>query len=158
MTGRTRTNAVLFVDRGPLVFPARVVRDADLQPVDKVVWTVLRQSGARSRFPSRSKIARIANVSSKSTVSRALAILRIQRWLSLCVAGDPPSGATLAAVYALHDEPLPVADAVYLDAGYPAFLQACQTHPHARVRRLAGRALAGIGIAYPISRNPTDAK
>ncbi len=149
---------MLFVDRRPLALSARVVRDADLQPVDKVVWIVLRQSGARGRFPSHSKIARIANVSSKSTVSRALAILRIQRWLSLCAAVDPPSGAALVAVYALHDEPLPVADAVFLDPGYPAFLQVSRTHSHARVRWLARRALAGTGIASPTSRNPADAK
>jgi len=30
-------NAVLFVDRDPHVFPARVVRDAVLQPVDRVM-------------------------------------------------------------------------------------------------------------------------
>ena len=62
------------------------------------------------------------------------------------------------SVYALNDEPLPAADAVYLDPGYPAFLHVIRTHSDAWVRWLARRALTGIGIAYPISRKPTDAK
>ena len=136
--------AVLFVDRGPPAFPARVLRDTVLEPVDKVVWMVLRRSGAKGRFPSYAQIARIANVSSKSTVSRALAILRVERWLSLCVAGEPRSRGGRRAVYALHDEPLPVADAMYLDAGYVAFLRLARAHLHARARRVAQRALAGF--------------
>lgn len=75
-----------------------------------------------------------------------------------CAAGESPSGAALVSVYALHDEPLPIADGVCLDPGYPAFLQVSPTHSHARVSWLARRALTGIGIAYPISRKPTDAK
>ena len=141
---RAGAKAVLFVDRGPLVFPARVLRDTVLEPVDKVVWMVLRRSGAKGRFPSYMQIARIANVSSKSTVSRALAILRAERWLSLCVEGEPRSRGGHGAVYALHAEPLPVADAVYLDAGYVAFLRLTQAHSHARARRVAQRALAGL--------------
>ena len=47
-------------------------------------------------------------------------------------------------MYALHEEPLPVADAVYLDAGYVAFLRLTRTHSHARARRVAQRVLAGL--------------
>ncbi len=142
--GRAGANAVLFVDRGPPVFPVRVLRDTVLEPVDKVVWMVLRRSGAKGRFPRHAQIARIANVSSKSTVSRALAILRAERWLSLCVEGEPRSRGGRRAVYALHDEPLPLADAVYLDAGYVAFLRLTRAHSHARARRVARRVLAGL--------------
>ena len=159
--GRAGASAVLFVDRAPPGFSGRVLRDAVLEPVDKVVWMVLRRSGAKGRFPSHAQIARIANVRSKSTVSRAIAILRAERWLSLCVAGEPRSGGAGGAVYALHDKPLPVADAVYLDAGYFAFLQFTQGHSHARVRRVGWRILAGLegdieGDTYPLGGDGSE--
>ena len=47
-------------------------------------------------------------------------------------------------VYALHDAPLPVPDALYLDAGYLSFLQYAQAHPHARVRKVVREILASL--------------
>ena len=131
------TPPLLVVDLARPGFPHRVLRDAVLEPVDKVVWMVLRESGARgrlagprgvkgcSRFPGYARIAKLANVGSKSTVTRAMAVLRAQRWLSLCVAG-PDNGRSLkGCVFGLHDRPVPVADAAYLDAGYLGWLRGC---------------------------------
>ncbi len=168
-----RTRRVLIASPGPPGWPERVLRDPLLEPVDKMVWLALRQSAIRRRFPSYTQIGQAANVSSKSTVSRAIAILRATRWLALCGTPETPGTspgtrearrgtgprasrgafreadpvakrAIRVAVYALHDAPLPVPDTLYLDADYLTFLQYAQAHPHARVRKVVREILASL--------------
>jgi len=135
------SDALLFLGNWHHAFPVVVVQDPILEPVDKLVWMVICQSGRGSGteavFPSYADIARLANVSSTSTVSRAIAILRATRWLSLCARSREADGRFGGNVYALHDEPLPLADALHLDPGYMAFLEDAANHHHARVRRVA---------------------
>jgi len=141
-------DALLFLGNWHHAFPAVVVQDPVLEPVDKLVWMVIYQSargmGAKAAFPSYTDIARLANVSSTSTVSRAIAILRTTRWLSLCARSRDASGRFGGNVYALHDEPLPLVDALHLDPGYMAFLQDAGGHHHARVRRIAAAVSASL--------------
>jgi len=63
--------------------------------------------------------------------------------LSRCEPGEADSWKVHAAVYALHDKPLPLAGAVVLDQGYIALLHAGRNHANTRVRRLVRRAVAG---------------
>ncbi len=141
-------DALLFLGNWHHAFPALVVQDPVLEPVDKLVWMVIcqggRGSGAKAIFPSYTDIARLANVSSTSTVSRAIAILRATRWLSLCARSREASGRFGGNVYALHDEPLPLVDALHLDPGYMAFLEDAGRHYHARVRRIASAVSASL--------------
>ena len=134
-------DALLFLGNRHHAVPALVVQDPVLEPVDKLIWMVIydngRETGAKAVFPSYTDIARLANVASTSTVARAIAILRATRWLSLCARGRDAGGRFSGNVYALHDEPLPLADALHLDPSYMAFLQASRRHHHARVRRVA---------------------
>ena len=149
-----RKRKILIAEPGPPTWPERVLRDPVLEPVDKTVWMVLRQSAIRGRFPSYRRIGQAANISSKSTVSRAIVILRATRWLARCMesrtrgAGRRMSRATRpgaeVAVFALHDAPLPVPDTLHLDTGYLAFLQFSQAHPHARVRKVVWDILAPL--------------
>ena len=133
-------DALLFLGNRHHAFPVVVVHDPILEPVDKLVWMVICQAaqatGTKAVFPSYADIARLANVSSTSTVSRAIAILRATRWLSLCARNREANGRFGGNVYALHDEPLPLADALHLDPGYMAFLEEAAGHHHARVRRV----------------------
>lgn len=166
-----RKRAVLAAEQGQPKWPDPVMNDPMLEPVDRMVWMVLRQSAVRGRFPSYGQIGRAANVASKSTVSRAVAILRATRWLARYAEGavqdeqrlsihdagrrtihdanDRPGFRTGRAAageaYVLADTPLPVADVMYLDGGYPVFLRAAQLHPHARVRKVAREMLESLG-------------
>ncbi len=146
----TRTRRVLIAEPGPPAWPERVLGDPVLESVDKMVWMVLRQSATRGRFPSYAQIGRAANVSSKSTVSRAIAILRTTRWLARCGergmrgASHEASREVGVVVYALHDAPLSVPDTLYLDSSYLTFLQFAQAHPHARVRKVVQDILASL--------------
>ena len=139
-SGGNAADALLFLGNRHHAFPVVVVHDPILEPVDKLVWMVICQAaqatGTKAVFPSYTDIARLANVSSTSTVSRAIAILRATRWLSLCARNREANGRFGGNVYALHDEPLPLADALHLDPGYMAFLEEAAGHHHARVRRV----------------------
>ncbi|MCB1882109.1 MAG: helix-turn-helix domain-containing protein, partial [Gammaproteobacteria bacterium] len=129
-------------------FPAMLVQDPVLEPVDKVVWMVIcqhgRAAGSSTAFPSYNEIARQANIASTSTVSRAIAVLRATRWLSLCARVRDGGGRFKGNVYALHDEPLPLADTLHLDPEYMAFIKAGCQHHHARVRKVTRAILASI--------------
>jgi len=132
------SDAMLFLGNRHQSFPALMVRDPVLEPVDKLVWmaimlTVYRSTG-NTAFPGHDAIGRIANISSRSTVARAIAVLRATRWLTLCARVRSARGRFSGNVYALHDEPLGLADALHLDDGYMAFLEASLNHIHARVR------------------------
>lgn len=132
--------ALLFVGNWNDALPRLLIHDQVLEPVDKVVWAVIRTQADPQRgtaFPSYATIGRLANVGSDATVSRAIAILRLTRWLTLCARARDGWGRFRGSVYALHDEPLPLADTLYLDQGYMEFAYQATGHHHARVARVA---------------------
>jgi len=141
---------MLFLGSRLTTFPVRVVQDPVLEPVDKLVLiTILlqaRTSSANSVFPSYDYIQKTANIASKSTVARSIAVLRATRWLTLCARVRERSGRYGGNVYALHDEPLSLVDVLHLDSGYMAFLQNAQQHAHARVQRVAKGVLESLDV------------
>ncbi len=151
------TDTVLFLGNRHQSFPTAVIRDPVFEPVDKLVWMVImlavRETGANTAFPSYEAISRMANVSSRSTIARAIAILRASRWLTLCGRMRKASGRFRGNVYALHDEPLPLADVIHLDGDYMAFLNKAVSHGHARVRTVAQGVLASIDEDVGNGRN-----
>ena len=136
-SGNTHADTMLFMGNRHQSFPTLVVQDPVLEPVDKLVWMVImlqaQETGGSTAFPSYEYLAKKTNVSSTSTISRAIAILRATRWLTLCARLREASGRFRGNVYALHDEPLPLADALHLDPDYMNFLRQSLTHHHARV-------------------------
>lgn len=141
-------DGLLFLSNRLTAFPVRVVQDSVLEPVDKLVWMIIllqaQASSAHTVFPSYDYIQKTANIASKSTVARSIAVLRATRWLSLCARVRESSGRFGGNVYALHDEPLSLVDVLHLDTGYMAFLHRAQRHGHARVQRVAKGVLASL--------------
>lgn len=141
-------DTMLFMGNWHQAVPSLVIQDPVLEPVDKLVWMVImlhaRETGGRTAFPDYDTIAAKTNVSSTSTVSRAIAILRLTRWLTLCARVRQKSGRFTGNVYILHDEPIPLVDALYLDEAYMAFVTQSQEHHHARVRRVAQAVLESL--------------
>ena len=151
------TDTMLFLGNRHQSFPALVVRDPVLEPVDKLVWmvimlTVYRSTG-NTAFPGHDAIGRIANISSRSTIARAIAVLRATRWLTLCARIRGARGRFSGNVYALHDEPLGLADALHLDDGYMAFLESALNHVHARVRAVARGVLDSMDEDIGVGRD-----
>ena len=146
--GTVPVDTMLFMGNWHQSFPALVVQDPVLEPVDKLVWMVIMlqaaETGGHTAFPSYEYLAKKTNVASTSTISRAIAILRATRWLTLCARLREASGRFRGNVYALHDEPLPLADALHFDPDYMQFLRQSLTHHHARVRLIAKGALDTI--------------
>ncbi|MBR9910306.1 MAG: helix-turn-helix domain-containing protein [Gammaproteobacteria bacterium] len=144
----TSPDAMLFTGNWHQAIPAMVIQDPVLEPVDKLVWMVImlhaRETGGRAAFPSYETLARQANVASTATLSRAIAILRLTRWLTLCARVRQQSGRFTGNIYVLHDEPLPLEDALYLDDAYMAFVHQSCEHHHARVRRVAQAVLDSL--------------
>src|SRR5690606_10337031 len=66
------------------------------------------------------------------------------RWLTLCRRVRDIQGRFRGNIYALHDEPLPLADALYLDQEYIQFLEQAQTHAHPQVRKVTSAVLGTI--------------
>ena len=87
---------MVFLGNRHQSFPTAVVQDPVLEPVDKVVWMVImlavRETGGNTAFPGYEAIGKLANVSSRSTIARAIAILRATRWLTLCARVRKASG------------------------------------------------------------------
>jgi len=121
--------------------PACLIRDSVLAPVDKLAWMVIFQAaverGGMTVFPSYEVFTNAAHLGSSATVSRALAVLRIQRWMTVRARDAGGPGPLCGPIYTLHGEGLGVADASFLDPGYVGFLETARTHHHARVRALA---------------------
>ena len=140
-SGSKQSDTMLFMGNRHQAFPTLVVQDPVLEPVDKLVWMVImlqaQETGGSTAFPSYEYLAKKTNVSSTSTISRAIAILRATRWLTLCARLREASGRFRGNVYALHDEPLPLVDVLHLDPDYMQFLQQSLGHHHARVRLVA---------------------
>mgnify|MGYP003670012091 FL=1 len=160
-TSRTQNSGqdnLLFLGHWHQAYPTAVVCDPVLEPVDKVVWMVImlqaHETGGRAAFPRYEVIAELANIASTSTIARAIAILRLTRWLSLCARMRASTGQFQGNVYALHDNPLPLADALYLDEGYMAFVRQSERHSHARVRRVATAVLATLAGAVEQGEDP----
>ena len=131
---------LLVIGDGEGSIPWPLFCDDLLKPVDKVVWAVIRHqvvAGYAAAFPRYEIIGRHANIGSKATIARAIIILRLTRWLSLCARVRDAKGRFCGNVYVLHDEPISMADAIYLDPAYLSLLQAMATHHHARVRQVA---------------------
>lgn len=126
--------------------------------MDKLTWQVIRihvaTPGAVTAFPSYDAIATYTNIKSNHTVARALAILRATRWLSLCACVRNSNGRYLGNIYVLHDEPITLGDAIYLDSDYMRFLQSSSEHSHPRVRKIAQSVLETIQTLIDNGRDP----
>ena len=121
--------------------PATVIREGTLSPVDRLAWMVIFQAavegGGTAVFPSYRALTTTANLGSSATVSRALASLRILRWMTVNRRKAPGEGTDGLTVHTLHGHALTVADTLLLDPGYRAYLEGARAHHHARVRALA---------------------
>lgn len=134
-------DGVLFLGNWHDAHPRLLFHDPVLEPVDKLVWAVIRHHAdgkGATAFPSYQTIGRCANVRGKATIARAIMLLRVTRWLSLCARVRDPAGRFQGNVYALHDEPVTVQDACCLDGDYRVFLAQMTDYRHDRVRLVAG--------------------
>ena len=144
----TEQGSLIYLGNWQDPYPRLLVTDPVLEPVDKLVWQIIRlhisAPGSVTAFPNYEIIRTYANIRSNHTISRALAILRATRWLSLCARVRDGRGRYLGNIYVLHDEPVTLGDAMYLDTEYMTFLQTGVEHSHSRVRKIIANIVATI--------------
>ena len=84
--GSGPAESMLFLGNRHQAFPTAVISDPVLEPVDKLVWMVIMlavgETGGHTAFPGYAAIGTMANVASRSTIARAIAILRATRSVS----------------------------------------------------------------------------
>ena len=144
----TQSSALLLLEPNFTELPSALIEDTVLEPVDKVIWLVMMISACRgdgkTALPTQVELARIANVAARQTVSRCVSILRCRRWLTVCHTSWYKGGRQKGNAYALHAKPLPLADTIYLDPHYLAFLEELTRQRHGRVQKVACDVLGQI--------------
>lgn len=155
----------LFSGNRQTSVPLALFLDRRLTPLERNAWQVFRlklNDDGITAFPTyeelRPYLAAMpcTNKASHETVARALALLRLTRWLSLVRRRrDAGTGRIQGNVYVLHDEPLTPFEAMQLDPDYLGLVGQALTHASKAVqvvslhtlqeiaddRLLAGRAL-----------------
>jgi hypothetical protein len=158
--GQPETDGLLFLGNWNDSIPRLLIRDPILKPTEVRLWSVIRtlvEPAGPAAMPDYDTLAAYCNVASRATVSNAIAVLRITRWLSLCARVRDDGGRYAGNVYALHDEPITLGDAMHLDSGYVSFLRDMAGHRDRRVRRVAQAVLdtieEGIEAGQDVTRD-----
>lgn len=143
--GGDEQRALLFRNGDAAVIPDALLEDRVLEPIDKIVALVLLRRASPGTepayLPTQTELADRVNVASRDTVSRALSNLRCQRWLTVCQRSLRAGNRCWPTAYVIHTAPLGIRDTLHLDPGYADYVQRLAQHRHARVRRVAQRAL-----------------
>ncbi|CNC49564.1 STY4528 family pathogenicity island replication protein [Yersinia similis] len=138
-------SGLVFLGNVHDAIPRQLFLDHRLSALDKMAWVMIRlyaQQNEGAVFPTYDELQlQLASPhsvkASRETISRALLMLRLTGWLSLCKRVRDDSGRVRGNIYAQHDEPVSFRDAEYFD---PAWLdsvaEACQ-HSNRSVRLTA---------------------
>jgi hypothetical protein len=151
-------DGLLFLGAWNDSIPRMLIRDPILKPTEVRLWSVIRtlaDPSGPAAMPDYDTLAVYSNVASRTTVSNAILILRITRWVSLCAKVRDNGGRYAGNVYALHDEPITLGDAMYLDSAYVSFLREMTGHGNPRVRRIAQGVLDTIEEAIEEGQDVT---
>ncbi len=151
-SARGTGEGLLFLGNPQLVFPRLLFEDPVLEPIDRNVWAAIKlaaaDSGTVTAFPSYEELMLRCNVGSKATIARSISILRSTRWLTVCKASlRDGKGRIRGNIYALHDEPVQLAESMELDSHYLEWLEhtAQGRHtPHPRAVAVADLVLQGL--------------
>ncbi len=143
---------LLYLGNWQDTVPRLLLYDPLLNSNDKVVWITFKtRSDPRTATasPDAEWIAEQLTID-KNTARWSTQMLRVTRWLSLCAQVKIRDGKGQFSrgghryIYALHDEPITLADALYLDSGYIDFLRGLQSHSYSRLSQAACRVMAAI--------------
>lgn len=125
--------------------PRQLLLDERLSPVDKLAWIMIRlhaQQNDGAIFPTYDELqlqlaTPHSHKASRETVSRALLMLRLTGWLSLCNRVRDSKGRVRGIIYMQHDESLNAYDAETLDPRWLDLLEKGSQHKNKSVRCVA---------------------
>lgn len=131
--------------------PRTLFLDRRLTPLERNAWQVFRlllNDDGVTAFPTYDQLrpylasTPCAEQASHETVARALALLRLTRWLSLVRRRrDPKTGRIKGNLYVLHDEPLTPYEAMQLDPEYLGLVSHALNHASKAIQRVGYHAI-----------------
>ncbi|EIW8458058.1 helix-turn-helix domain-containing protein [Salmonella enterica subsp. enterica serovar Reading] len=150
-SGQERSG-LLFMGNVHDAYPRALLLDTRLSPLDKVAWMMIRQYALQNDgaiFPSYDELQQLlaspgSGQASRGTVSRALTMLRLTGWLSLCKKVRDAQGRVRGNIYAQHDEPLSARDAETFDPGWLDMVGDACRHKSRAVSETAWQVLTAI--------------
>lgn len=132
--------ALLFFGNQHDAIPRLLITDPVLDPNEIFTWQIIRvcvhNPAQPAYFPKQEELAAHLKAS-RPIASRCVQALRATRWLTQINRVRAESGQFRQAVYALHDEPLNLADTIYLDPDYLDFLEQSKQSKNRRIRNIA---------------------
>lgn len=132
-------DSLLYIGQWQDAIPRAIWCDPDLEAIDVRCWGLIRtqaMTGSAVILSLHRLLQRQLGVS-KPTVSKVLYVLRLTRWMSLCSELRNEAGQFKGHIYAIHDSPLALADAIYLDPNYLTFIKQQRQHQHLQIRHLS---------------------
>ncbi|MBR0573606.1 MULTISPECIES: STY4528 family pathogenicity island replication protein [Pasteurellaceae] len=132
-------DGLLFFGNEQETVPKRLLYDPCLTPRAKFTWQLIKSKAREFQegvFPSYEVLGKLLsdkpfdkNASlSRKKISQTLLLLRLTRWLTLCEKIRNEKGHIKGNLYLLHDEPVPILDAVQLDSDYLDLLKTNLKH------------------------------
>ncbi|EEH1861189.1 helix-turn-helix domain-containing protein [Salmonella enterica subsp. houtenae serovar 50:g,z51:-] len=145
-------SGLLFMGNVHDAYPRALLLDMRLSPLDKVAWMMIRQYALQNDgaiFPSYDELQQLlaspgSGQASRGTVSRALTMLRLTGWLSLCKKVRDTQGRVRGNIYVQHDEPLSARDAETFDPGWLDMVGDACRHKSRAVNETAWQVLTSI--------------
>jgi hypothetical protein len=132
-------DTLLYIGQWQDAIPRAIWCDRNLEAIDVRCWGLIRTQAmlGSAVILSLHKLLQSQLAVSKPTASKVLYVLRLTRWISLCSELRNEAGQFKGHIYAIHDSPLSLADAIYLDPQYLIFVKQQRQHQHPHIRRLS---------------------
>ena len=113
--GNKQTDSLVFIGNWQDAIPRSIWVDALLSAVDVRCWGIIRTQAVNGSavMLSLNNLLKESLGYSNATVSRVIFILRLSRWISLCSKLRTERGKFRGHIYAIHDNPVSLEDAIY---------------------------------------------
>ncbi|MGX2956098.1 STY4528 family pathogenicity island replication protein [Ursidibacter arcticus] len=140
-------HGLLFFGNQHETVPTRLLHDPYLTPRAKFAWQLIKYNAREFQgglFPSYDVLGKLLSDKpyadsrlSEKAITQTLYLLRLTRWLTLCETVRNEKGHVMGNIYLLHDEPIPILDAIQLNDEYLTFLEKCANHHDGIVNSVA---------------------
>lgn len=137
--GGKQTDSLVFIGNWQDAIPRSIWVDGLLSAIDVRSWGIIRTQAVNDSavILSLNNLLKETLGYSNATVSRVIFILRLTRWISLCSKLRTETGKFRGNIYAIHDHPVSLEDAIYLDSHYIEFVKKQTNHSNSAIRTLA---------------------
>lgn len=139
VNGCKQTDSLVFIGNWQDAIPRSIWVDGLLSAIDVRSWGIIRTQAVNGSavILSLNSLLKDTLGYSNATVSRVIFILRLTRWISLCSKLRTETGKFRGNIYAIHDHPVSLEDAIYLDSHYIEFVKKQTSHSNNAIRTLA---------------------